>query len=475
MGLEFRGKGNVADGVYAQVLASIASDAACFYGLLKSLQRWSNCIARGAGAGTAGANYGFRATGDKPSILNVVAYNIDGAGGTSFGVHTVDPLAQVYNAIAVDCDTDFGATSPAVLDYCISSDATATGPHSIPSQTTAAIFVSAGNRDFRLLSTSPAVNTGYPLGLIFSTDFDGDARATPWEIGAYDGFASALLIAPIPAGKCSPLSRCWLIERLDSAVLALTDHNRSLIHDGVSYEPAAGFDQSAVRSEGALRGGSVEIRGAVLASVVTQEDLWAKRYHGARITEIVVNWRFPWAAPLTKRVFKIARIRHTKEEWIAELEDQATQMSQEVGVILTRDCRHQLGDANCTFDVRPLSEYGVAVTSVPTTRAVFRASGMASHADAGSGAQHFAFGVINWLTGANAGLVSECKFYVNADREFEIQEPTFFDIQAGDTFDAIVGCSGIKDDCTDKFDNLDNFGGAPFAPGADRVLEGPSE
>ena len=106
---------------------------------------------------------------------------------------------------------------------------------------------------------------------------------------------------------------------------------------------------------------------------------------------------------------------------------------------------------------------------MPTIRAVLRASGLSSESD-----EHFRFGKIIWLTGNNAGIVSEVLRYTDANREFELQDQTPFDIQTGDTFDAIVGCSGLKDDCQTKFDNVVNFGGDPYMPGADRMVANPA-
>jgi len=469
--LEFKGKANLADGVYARVLASTGSaDAACFYGRTKANQQWRNCIAQGAGAGTAGANYGFRATGVEPLIFNCVAADIDGAGGTSYGFYTSSGLAQVYNCIGSDCDTDFASSTDPLEDYNISTDTSAAGPHSIVSATSVALFVSQANRDFRLLDAdSAANNAGYSLSLLFSTDFDGEDRFAPWEIGAYDGFATPPLLSAQPVGSSATLSTLLLVERTDATVQGFTDHNRELTHEGIAYTPGAGFDKSNNRASAAMRASNVELRGTITSDAITDDDLWARRYDGARVTERVVNWRFPWATPTVKSVYYIETIQWTGEEWIANCSAQASRLTQEIGSLMSRDCPYVVGDANCRYDVRLQSEYSQTVTSVPTQRAIFRASGLSSVAD-----EHYRFGKVVWLTGDNAGLESEVLAYTDATRQFEIQDQTPFEIQVGDTFHAIVGCSGLRDDCATKFTNIVNFGGDPYMPGADRMLEGPT-
>jgi uncharacterized phage protein (TIGR02218 family) len=469
--LEFKGRGNLADGVYAESTASTGSaDAACFYGRLKSGQQWRNCIAVGGGAGTAGANYGFRATAATAGIYNCVAADIDGAGGTSYGFHTALADARVINCIGSGCDADFGSTVDPVEDYNISTDTTAAGAHSLISQLASAIFVNQATADFRLLDNdSPANNAGYALNLYFSTDFAGEDRASPWEIGAYTGAASAPLMPMHTIGDCTAQATLWHIERLDGFSIGFTDHNRALDHTGIAYNPGNGFDQSNKRAVSALRTSNVETRGSVTSDAITFEDLWARKYDGAKVTERLIDWRFPWATPAVTNVYYIESVRWTGEEWVANLASQPSRFGQEVGTLMSRDCLHQLGDAKCAYDVRLQSQYGQIVTSVPTDRAVLRASALSSETD-----EHFRFGRVEWLTGDNAGLVSEVLRYTDTGRELELQEPTPFTIQVGDTFNAIVGCSALFDDCLTKFNNLANFGGDPYMPGADRMIESPS-
>lgn len=51
--------------------------------------------------------------------------------------------------------------------------------------TTNPAFTNAGAADFTLLPSSAAIDAGLDLSAIFTDDFDGVTRSTPWEIGAY--------------------------------------------------------------------------------------------------------------------------------------------------------------------------------------------------------------------------------------------------------------------------------------------------
>jgi hypothetical protein len=60
------------------------------------------------------------------------------------------------------------------------------------------LFVSLGSRDFHLTSASPATNAGTSVSAV-SKDFDGLARSSPPEIGAYENGPTSSATMPSPA------------------------------------------------------------------------------------------------------------------------------------------------------------------------------------------------------------------------------------------------------------------------------------
>lgn len=87
-------------------------------------------------------------------------------------------------------------------------------------------------------------------------------------------------------------------------------------------------------------------------------------------------------------------------------------------------------------------------------------------------------GRVRWLTGNNAGLVSEVKTDDGAGA-LTLFLPTVFAIQVGDTFRAIAACNKVMGDddatghCVNRFDNGGNHGGEPHIPGTDVALQTP--
>lgn len=82
-------------------------------------------------------------------------------------------------------------------------------------------------------------------------------------------------------------------------------------------------------------------------------------------------------------------------------------------------------------------------------------------------------GTVEWVTGDNAGSVHAVSSYTEATKRVTLLIPTAFPIQLGDTAIVRVGCDGLIGTCKDKFDNVENFGGDPFAPSAQQIIEPP--
>jgi uncharacterized phage protein (TIGR02218 family) len=74
-----------------------------------------------------------------------------------------------------------------------------------------------------------------------------------------------------------------------------------------------------------------------------------------------------------------------------------------------------------------------------------------------------------------AGSVSPVVRHEHSTREFEFLLPTQRDIGIGQWALISPGCDGLRPTCRDKYDNLDNMGGDPFAPSGQDILVPPDE
>lgn len=131
------------------------------------------------------------------------------------------------------------------------------------------------------------------------------------------------------------------------------------------------------------------------------------------------------------------------------------------------------------FDSQPAATIGYragrgyAVTTVTRSRYEIKIAGMTG---TGTGTdQFYRDGAVIFTSGANIGRVVPIADYRASDKRIVLLTPTPFDIQAGDFAIVQVGCDGLIGTCRDKFNNILNFGGDPFAPSAQQLIEPPEE
>ena len=86
-----------------------------------------------------------------------------------------------------------------------------------------------------------------------------------------------------------------------------------------------------------------------------------------------------------------------------------------------------------------------------------------------NGTGHWQYGIITWVTGANAGLSMEVKTNTQTGG-FVLFLQMAFVISVGDTFSVEVGCDKLFSTCKAKFNNVINFQGFPYVPGPDTLM-----
>lgn len=131
------------------------------------------------------------------------------------------------------------------------------------------------------------------------------------------------------------------------------------------------------------------------------------------------------------------------------------------------------------FDTQPAAtisyEIGRGHLITTVTRARYELK-IASMSGVGTGTdQFYRDGAVIFTSGANIGRVAPIADYRASDKRIVLLTPTPFDIQVNDRAIVQVGCDGLIGTCRDKFNNILNFGGDPFAPSAQQLIEPPEE
>ena len=90
--------------------------------------------------------------------------------------------------------------------------------------------------------------------------------------------------------RLTTLALLWTLERCDGVTIGLTDHDRDLMIEGRLYRAAPGMTPAAIERSDGLDPAVTEASGALSHAAVTEADLLAGRWDGARITAAVADW-----------------------------------------------------------------------------------------------------------------------------------------------------------------------------------------
>ncbi len=263
---------------------------------------------------------------------------------------------------------------------------------------------------------------------------------------------------------------CWRLERRDGAVFGFTDHDLPLTFDGTDYEAMAALSASEVRVSADLAVDGQDAQGALVSDQITETDIADGRWDNAAVELYRVNWADPSQRVLMRRG-NLGQIARGQAAFTAEVRSLAHVLNQPVGRTYQYYCDAVLGDARCGKDVSgPAFTAAGVVTALVGDRG-FTVSGLGAYA-----AGWFAFGVLTWATGANAGRVAEVMQHDvdGASVTVTLAEAPVRAVVVGDGFAAVAGCDKLAATCRAKFANLVNFRGFPTIPGDETMLRYPN-
>lgn len=280
--------------------------------------------------------------------------------------------------------------------------------------------------------------------------------------------AAERLVEHLATGATT-VCRAWAVTRKDQQVLGFTDHDRDLRFDGVIFRANTGLTARALQQATGLSVDNTEAVGALTAAAVTEADLIAGRYDGARVQAWLVNW-----ASVEDRLLQFSgsfgEIVRSGGAFRAELRGVTEGLNLPQGRSFQKTCSAVLGDGHCRFDLnRPGFSTERPVETVLEGR-VFRFEDIAGFPD-----RWFERGRARMITGVGAGVIGLIKNdrigpYA---REIEVWQPLDLRIVAGDVIRLEPGCDKRADTCRGKFGNFNNFRGFPHVPGEDWLISYP--
>jgi uncharacterized phage protein (TIGR02218 family) len=262
------------------------------------------------------------------------------------------------------------------------------------------------------------------------------------------------------------LAWCWRILRADGVTFGFTDHDRTLSFDGTDFEPESGLTASEVRSGSDLSVDAQDAEGVLTSDRITETDILDGRWDNAEVEVWRVNWADTGQRVLMRRG-AIGQIRRGRLAFVAEVRSLAHVLGQTVGRTFQAACDAAVGDTRCRIDLgNPVFRGIGTVTNLQRDRA-FIASGLSGFAFG-----WFAFGTVEWTSGANSGRRAEVIAHdvIDGDAVLTLLEAPVHSIGEGDGFVVRAGCDKRIETCGAKFANTANFRGFPHIPGQDAVL-----
>jgi len=139
---------------------------------------------------------------------------------------------------------------------------------------------------------------------------------------------------------------CWRVTRTDAAVFGFTDHDRDLEFDGLLYRAGSGFGAAGAEAALGLAPSQTDLAGALDDEVLTEADLAAGLWGGARVE----CWRVDWSDPGLRVLVstgELGEVHRQDGRFEAELLGLAHRLERQTGRVFTRRCDAVLGAARC--------------------------------------------------------------------------------------------------------------------------------
>jgi uncharacterized phage protein (TIGR02218 family) len=148
-------------------------------------------------------------------------------------------------------------------------------------------------------------------------------------------------------------------------------------------------------------------------------------------------------------------------------------MKMTIGRVYGRTCDVKaFGDARCVGngDGGVLSEaawtFSGSVTAINVARRDFDTT-------VSQATNYFKRGYLKWTSGLNDGLTMEINKSFGTAGRLVLWLNMPYDVEVGDTFNAVAGCDRLYKTCGTKFNNIINFQGFPWVPGTDAMIKTP--
>ena len=257
------------------------------------------------------------------------------------------------------------------------------------------------------------------------------------------------------------IALCWRVEGCDGGTIGLTGHDHDLVIDGLTHRAAPGMTPSAVERSSGLDPDTMDVGGALTSLAISEADLIAGRWDGARVVMSAVDWETgETVAALGEG--RIGAVEMADAGFTAELAGATVALQRPVVEETSAGCRAELGDTRCRVTMLGRRRFARVVSVAGRTLTVDRAETYPNG---------YAGGTLRWFDGANSGLTS--MIAASDGATLTLRTPPPFAVDPGALIDIREGCDKTLATCAGRFGNAANFRGEPFLPGMDVLTRYP--
>ena len=159
----------------------------------------------------------------------------------------------------------------------------------------------------------------------------------------------------------------------------------------------------------------------------------------------------------------IGEVKRDKLQYNTEYRSLAQYLAITIIDLYKASCNANFGDARCGKDLSTLTFSDTITTVFKSNQFVVSSLSQVDN--------YFNNGVVEFLTGANAGKKYKIKSWNNSTKTIILQMPCYYPVAIGDTANFTAGCNKDKADCQ-FFGNYVNYRGFMEIPGLDFISSG---
>lgn len=256
------------------------------------------------------------------------------------------------------------------------------------------------------------------------------------------------------------LCRVWRITCTDGSVLRFTDHDSAITADALVFDSSA-LAFSAIEFSEGLEPSNFEVTGIFDDAGINIAGYLTGKYSMAKVEIGFADWADPLEPILLLLVGTIGEFKRDRLGFTCQIVGISRLINRSNAEATTPMCRARLGDARCKVPMA-LRTISTTITAVASQRefTVLAVSAI----------NYLQYGICEFTSGPNIGRKIEIKAQLTGTG-IELYLPMPFAVSVGDVVNLTAGCNLLLSTCHDQYNNVVNFRGEPYLPGADSMTE----